>query len=155
MKIAFQIEVRAPMEAVWKTLLDFGHYSEWNSLLPSVEGDPALDATLQVVVSPLGLNRRHIAAQVTGFMSPKYFSLESAHRFGAWFYREELVFRMKEKADGVEFFAEAFVTGLSLRFRRASVEGAFRRSLLRTAESLKERVEAEGAPEANPNPQAG
>ncbi len=146
MKIAHEIRVDAPAETVWRTLMDFPAYHEWNSLLPSVAGAAGPEAVLQVTVSPLGLNRRSVEAKITGYVSPRYFSFETIHRFGAWFYREELIFRTKEREGGVFFFAEAYVTGLSLRFRRSTVERAFRRSLLRVAEGLKER--AEGRPSA-------
>ena len=141
MKITHETRIKAPMETVWKVLMDFSKYPEWNPLIPLIEGVPGPEATVQATLSPMGLNRRKITATITGFIPPKYFSFEADHRFGSWFYREELVFRMKPREGGVQFHAEAFVTGLSLRFRRDSVEGAFRRSLLRVCENLKEQVE--------------
>jgi uncharacterized protein YndB with AHSA1/START domain len=145
MKIAYETPINAPMESIWNTLLDFRAYPEWNSLLPVVTGTASPGAVLQVTLNPLGLNRRRVQATVTGFVPPKYFSFESRHAFGNWFYQEELIFRLKEREGGATFFAEAYVTGLSLRFRRAAVEGAFRRSLLRLADSLKERIEGVSA----------
>ena len=141
MKIAHEIPIQAAPESVWRALMDFSIYHEWNSLLPSVEGTAAPEAVLRVTVSPLGLNRRRAEAKVTGFIAPKYFSFETHHKYGDWFYHEELIFRMKEFEGGVNFIAEAFVTGLSLRFRRSKVEGAFRLSLLNMVQSLKERIE--------------
>jgi uncharacterized protein YndB with AHSA1/START domain len=142
MKISFEIPINAPMEKVWARLIDLSNYPEWNPLIPTAEGTPGPEATLRLSISPMGLNRRAVSALVTGFIAPKYFSFEDDHRFGSWFYREELVFRMKPRDGGVQFHAEAFVTGLSLRFRRDSVEGAFRRSLLRVCENIKEWAEA-------------
>ena len=143
MKISQEIRIDAPAEKTWRALMDFASYPEWNPLLPSLEGGAGPEAVLRAVVSPLGMDRRRVMAKVTGYVSPRYFSLESAHRLGEWFYREEFVFRMKEREASVIFFAEAYVTGLSLRFRRSAVERGFRLPLIRLCESLKERVERE------------
>jgi hypothetical protein len=141
MKIAYEVPINAPMDSVWGSLMDLSQYSEWNALVPVLEGTPGLDATLRAVISPLGQNRRKVAAKVTGFIAPKYFSFEDFHGLGRWFYQEEFIFRMKEREGGVSFFGEIYVTGLSLRFRRGSVEGAFRRALVRIVDSIKERIE--------------
>jgi hypothetical protein len=154
MKIAYETRIQASMETVWAVLLDFPNYPEWNTLLPSVVGTPGPEAPLEVTMSPMGLNRLRMAAKVSGFMPPKYFSFEAMHRYGGWFFQAEMVFRMKEHETGVKFFAEAYITGLSMRFRRATVEGAYRRPLVRLADNLKERVEASAAPAPEAAPAA-
>ena len=140
MKIAYETGLNASMETAWNILVDFQKYPEWNPVLTKVEGRADLDSGLKVTLKLSGSTPCHVEAVVTGCNTPKYFSFERHHRFGGWFYHEEWIFRMKERADGVTFIAEAFVTGLSLRFRRSRVEGAFRRSLFNLVDALKERV---------------
>jgi uncharacterized protein YndB with AHSA1/START domain len=140
MKISFETNINASMETVWSALTDFSSYPEWNPVLTKAEGNAALGSTLKTALKLSGLVLRNVEVQVTGFTAPKYFSFENHHRWGRWYLQEEWIFRMKERADGVTFIAEAYVTGLGLRFRRSKVEDAFRRSLLNLALALKERI---------------
>ena len=140
MKIAHETGLNASLQTVWNILVDFPQYPEWNPILTKIEGTAALDSTLNIILKLSGSTPQNVETQITGCTAPKYFSFERHHRFGTWFYHEEWIFRMKERGDGVTFVAEAFVTGISLRFRRSKVEGAFRRSLFNIVDALKERV---------------
>ena len=141
MKITHETRIKAPMETVWSVLMDFSKYPEWNPLIPLVDGVAEPGAVLQAIINPPSFNQRRTAIEITGYVSPKYFSFETHHKYGDWFYHEEFIFRMKEFEGGVNFIAEVYVTGLSLRFRRSKVENAFRLSLFNVVQSLKERIE--------------
>jgi hypothetical protein len=141
MKISQETSIRASTETLWRTLTDFPKYPAWNSILPKVEGEPFPEAALKITVNLPGGSRRNIEAVVTGCIPPKYFSFESRHRWGEWFFHEEWIFRMKEGTDGVRFVAEVFANGLSLRFRRSKMENSLSRALRNMSEALKERVE--------------
>jgi hypothetical protein len=141
MKISHETRIAASSETLWKTLTDFSRYPEWNTILSGIKGEALPESALKVTLNLAGWGRRKVEAQVTGCIAPKYFSFESRHRFGEWFFHEEWIFRTKEQPDGVRFVAEVFVTGLGLRFRRAKVKNAFGRALRNLSEALKEKVE--------------
>jgi hypothetical protein len=140
-KISHETSLFALTKTVWNVLTDFPRYLEWNSILPKVEGEAVPESELKVALHLPGWGRRNIQARVTGCIPPKYFSFESRHPWGEWFFHEEWIFRMKEQPDGVRFVAEVFVTGLSLRFRRSKVENALNRAVRNLSEALKEQVE--------------
>ena len=140
MKIAYETVLKSSMESLWEIVGDFSKYPEWNPVITSIEGETTPESILKITLKLSGSLPRHTQAIVTGFAKPKYFSFEIQHRFGAWFYHEEWIFRMKERADATNLIAEAYVTGLGLRFRRSKIEDAFRRSLFNVVDAIKERV---------------
>ncbi len=140
MKIAQETLINTSMENLWKILADFSKYPEWNPVITSIEGAGSMDSILNLTLKLSGSRPQVTQATVTGFAEPRYFSFETNHRFGGWFYHEEWIFRMKEYNGATNFIAEAYVTGLSLRFRRSKVEDAFRRSLFNWIDAFKERA---------------
>lgn len=140
MKISYEVLLKTPAEPLWKIIADFSKYPEWNPVITSIEGPAEFEAKVKAVLKLSGSPPRHAEALVTGFAPPRYFSFETSHRFGAWFYREEWILRMKEGEQGTAVIAEAYVTGLSLRFRRSAVEGAFRRTLVNWVDAIHDRA---------------
>jgi hypothetical protein len=53
-QIATQIEIDAPTHRVWPVLIDFPHYSEWNSFIRSIEGEPIVGNRIRVSIQPPG-----------------------------------------------------------------------------------------------------
>jgi hypothetical protein len=49
------IDIDAPPERVWKVLLDFPAWKEWNPFIPFIAGTPAVGARLHITVSPPGI----------------------------------------------------------------------------------------------------
>jgi hypothetical protein len=145
MKIATEVALQAPPDAIWKILTDFAAYPEWNRFLKAVRGQPAPDAAIEVDLQYYGLSVQKKTGVVTGFMVPKYFSWVWNHKFGAWFISSEHVFRLKEKEDGrTIFFQEVYHTGLGLKFRRRDVEHYLRLSLDKLNDDLKHRLVEKG-----------
>jgi hypothetical protein len=64
MQLRTEVEIDAPPEHVWATLVDFAAYGEWNPFLVSVTGEAAAGATLQVTASPPGGREMTFRAQV-------------------------------------------------------------------------------------------
>jgi hypothetical protein len=50
-EIRTEIEISAPPERVWGVLMDFNAYPDWNPMLVSVSGKPAVGEKLTVVIS--------------------------------------------------------------------------------------------------------
>jgi len=49
------IDINAPPERVWKVLLDFPAWKEWNPFIPSVSGKLEVGARLHITVCPPGM----------------------------------------------------------------------------------------------------
>ncbi|ELY91012.1 SRPBCC domain-containing protein [Natrialba taiwanensis] len=47
-------DIDAPPAVVWDVLLEFDSYPEWNPFVRSIEGDPAVEAELEVRIEPPG-----------------------------------------------------------------------------------------------------
>lgn len=149
MKIATEVAVQAPPDAIWNTLTDFAAYPEWNRVLKAVRGPLAPDAVLEVDLQWYGTPAAvKIPCVVTGIIPPKYLSWTWKHKFGAWFLAFEHVFRVQQRESGkVIFFQELYYTGLGLKFRRRDIEHRVKLSLNKLSDDLKHRVEPAGVPE--------
>lgn len=146
MKIATEVALQASPDRIWKTLIDFPAYPDWNRFLRAVRGQAAPDAPLEVDLQYYGKPVQKKAGVITGFIAPKYFSWIWNHKFGAWFLSCEHVFRIKEREDGkVLFYQEVYYTGLGLKFRRRDVEHLVRQSLDKLNDDLKQRLTEDAA----------
>ncbi|ELZ01958.1 SRPBCC domain-containing protein [Natrialba asiatica] len=47
-------DIDAPPAVVWDVLLEFDSYPEWNPFVRSIEGDPTVEAELEVRIKPPG-----------------------------------------------------------------------------------------------------
>lgn len=53
--IQASIDIAAPPEAVWRVLMDWGRYPDWNPMLKAITGQPRKGAKIKVsVASPVG-----------------------------------------------------------------------------------------------------
>ncbi|MCG3152731.1 MAG: hypothetical protein GEEBNDBF_02034 [bacterium] len=49
-EIRTHLEIPAPPSAVWAVLTDFPSFARWNPLIPHLEGEPAVNAVLSMMV---------------------------------------------------------------------------------------------------------
>lgn len=141
MKVATEILIPASPDKIWKILVDFPAYPDWNRFLKAIRGQATQDAPLEIDVQYYGKHVEKQVVIVTGFMAPKYFSFVWKHSWGGWFLSTEHVLRLKDKEDGRSvFFQELYITGLGLKFRRRDMEHAARLSMDKLNDDLKERV---------------
>ena len=50
-------QIAAPIETVWRALVDFEHYAEWNSFTPKIETDLAIGSPVTLHVNMPGKSR--------------------------------------------------------------------------------------------------
>lgn len=67
--IETSVEIEAPSEDVWATLIDFESYPEWNPFIQRVDGEPAAGERLTVRIQPPGGRGMTFKPRVTGFTS--------------------------------------------------------------------------------------
>jgi hypothetical protein len=63
--------IEAPREKVWRIVVGFDAYPEWNPYLRSVEGRPREGGTLDVHLEPPGGEGQDVSASVTVFRPPR------------------------------------------------------------------------------------
>ncbi len=64
-EIRSEVEIDAPATSVWKKLVSFRHYPDWNPLISHAEGDIEKGAKLKVTLSPPGADPHTIEPEVT------------------------------------------------------------------------------------------
>jgi len=68
-----EIVIDAPKEAVWRVVTDVNSYSEWNPLIPSAQGEPAVGASIEMLICPPGLMRRRARVEVLALIPEREF----------------------------------------------------------------------------------
>jgi len=53
-KITTEIDIDASAELVWRILVDFARYPEWNPFIRQAQGEPRVGARLRVMIQPSG-----------------------------------------------------------------------------------------------------
>jgi hypothetical protein len=140
-RIETQIEINAPAERVWSLLMDFPSYPRWNPFIRSIEGNPMVGQSLNVLIQPPGsraMRFRPIVLKVEPnrefrwkgkllvpglFDGEHYFKLEPKPRGG-------LVFRQGE-----------MFSGLLVPLLRRSLDGATRQGFIAMNEALRREAE--------------
>lgn len=67
MTVTASVEIDAPPEQVWETLLAFDHYPDWNPLIRRIEGRPAVGRTIRAIIDQPTCPPIPLRATVTRF----------------------------------------------------------------------------------------
>lgn len=63
--------IHAPRESVWRLVVDFDAYPEWNPYMRSVQGRTEVGRTLEVHLEPPGAKAQDVSGSVTVFKPPR------------------------------------------------------------------------------------
>lgn len=87
-EIQSEIEIGAPAAIVWKTLVDFQHYSDWNPFIHRISGTATVGEKIQIWIrTPGGKERKYapVVSQVDDGRELRWlgksFLLEGEHSF--------------------------------------------------------------------------
>ena len=105
--IQTEIEINAPVATVWRHLIDFSVYPQWNPFITSAEGDPEADARLKITVVPQGGKPMTFRPVVTRFYPES--ELRWVGRLGglSFLFEGEHYFRLEAVGEGVTHFAQS------------------------------------------------
>ena len=138
--ITASLDIAAPPEAVWRVLVDWASYPDWNPTLRAIAGQPRKGAKITVsIASPVGT--LPIAAVVTRFAVNTGLTWHSKLQVSGLFDRDHII-DVEPAAGGsritqTQTFAGVLAPGASVVATRTVRDG-----LARMNAALKERVEA-------------
>ena len=133
------IEIEAPAERVWQVLTDFGRYPEWNPFMPSVAGDAARRAELEVLVKPDGGRAMRLRPRIVTFRPPR--ELRWLARIPGIFVGEQRFVVEELASTRSRLIHEKRFRGLAVPFVRRVLDGPVKRSFDATGLALKQFAE--------------
>ena len=136
------IEIEAPAERVWQVLTDFGRYPEWNPFMPSVAGDAARRAELEVLVKPDGGRAMRLRPRIVTFRPPR--ELRWLARIPGIFVGEQRFVVEELASTRSRLIHEKRFRGLAVPFVRRVLDGPVKRSFDATGLALKQFAERNG-----------
>ena len=139
--ITESIEIAAPPAAVWKVLMDWGRYGEWNPTLRAIAGQPRRGARITVsVASPVGTLA--IPAVVTRLAPNSGITWHSRMRLSGLFDRDHLI-DVSPDPLGSRLTQTQTFAGILSPGAAVVATGTVREGLARMNAALKERVEGQ------------
>lgn len=144
------IEIRAPLETVWRVLSDFPSYREWNPHLREVRGRPRQGGRLMVLSQPPGARALALRPRLLIWRPPYEFrwraTFISRHLFSG-----EHGFRLETHADDrVRFVHDETFRGLLVPLYSLVRMSATRRGFAEMNEALRDRAESIAAAQTAP-----
>ncbi len=140
-EIKTEIEINAPVEEVWKTLMDFNNWNKWNPIVANVSGVSALGSKLAVTMCGKdGKATQKYEPVISVFESPR--SMRWRAKMGAEFlFTNDKVFELEKTNSGTRLVHKELFSGLMVSLFWKKME-TFVPGMLNTMNSaLKTKVE--------------
>lgn len=138
--ITASIEIAAPASPVWKVLMDWASYPDWNPTLRAIAGQARKGAKITVsIASPIGTLA--IPAVVTRLVINSAITWHSEMRLPGVFDRDHIIELSPDPA-GVRLTQTQTFSGILSRGASLVATGTVRDGLVKMNAALKERVEA-------------
>lgn len=141
MEVRTEIEISAPAAEIWKVLLDFRRYPEWNPFIVRIAGEPEVGSRLAITLSLPDSNReREIGPRLLRCDADRELRW-LGHLGMKGLFDGEHFFRLEARGDGTTrvVHGEDF-SGILLRFMLNQVTEATR-GFVYMNQALKRRVE--------------
>ena len=136
------IEIRAPLEVVWRILTDFAAYPEWNPHIRQVRGRPALGARLTISSQPPGGRAVVLRPVVIAWEPPTLLRWRGTF-ISRRLFSGEHGFRLEQLDDTrVRFHQDEIISGLLVPFYARLRLPATRTGFALVNEALRQRAEA-------------
>ncbi len=138
-RITASIDIAATPAAVWKVLMDWNRYADWNPTLRAIEGQPRKGAKITVsIASPVGTLA--IPAVVTRLVINSGITWHSKMRLSGLFDRDHVIELSPDPA-GVRVTQTQTFAGILAPGASVVATGTVRDGLVKMNAALKERVE--------------
>jgi hypothetical protein len=140
-RIETQIEINASAERVWSLLMDFPSYPRWNPFIRSIEGNPMVGQSLNVLIQPPGSKAMRFRPTVLKVEPNREFPWKGKLLVPGLFDGEHY-FKLEPKPGGGLVFRQGEVfSGLLVPLLRRSLDGATRQGFIAMNEALRREAE--------------
>jgi len=143
-KLHTEIDVDASPQAVWKILMDFAAYPEWNPFVVSIAGRAELGAGLEVRLQPEGGRAFNIRPVATALEPNRYFEWLGSLGMKSLFSGRHQ-FAIETTSDGTRFIQSEEFTGVLVPLLHRSLKGGTRRGFEAMNLAIKKRAEEESS----------
>lgn len=137
------IEIRAPLDAVWRVLTDFDAYPDWNPHIRQILGVPSVGNRITIHTRPPGGRTVVMRPVVTTWSPPNELRWQSTFVSRRLFSGQHGFRLDAPAADRVRFTQDETFSGLLVPLYARLRLNATRRGFELVNEALRERVEAE------------
>ena len=140
-RIETQIEINAPAERVWSLLMDFPSYPRWNPFIRSIEGNPMVGQSLNVLIQPPGSKAMRFRPTVLKVEPNREFRWKGKLLVPGLFDGEHY-FKLEPKPGGGLVFRQGeMFSGLLVPLLKRSLDGATRQGFIAMNEALRREAE--------------
>jgi hypothetical protein len=140
-RIETVIDIAAPASAVWRVLMDFTAYPDWNPMVRSIAGNPRRGEQLKVCIQPPGKSEMRFRPRVQVADEQRVFSW-LGHFLLSGLFDGLHEFRLQPVADGTRFYHRESFSGLLLPLIWPMMEAPTRAGFEAMNQALKTRAEA-------------
>jgi hypothetical protein len=135
-RIETQIEINASAERVWSLLMDFPSYPRWNPFIRSIEGNPMVGQSLNVLIQPPGSKAMRFRPTVLKVEPNREFRWKGKLLVPGLFDGEHY-FQLEPKPGGGLVFRQGeMFSGLLVPLLKRSLDGATRQGFIAMNEAL-------------------
>jgi hypothetical protein len=135
-RIETQIEINAPAERVWSLLMDFPSYPRWNPFIRSIDGNPMVGQSLNVLIQPPGSKAMRFRPTVLKVEPNREFRWKGKLLVPGLFDGEHY-FQLEPKPGGGLVFRQGeMFSGLLVPLLKRSLDGATRQGFIAMNEAL-------------------
>lgn len=140
-QIETRLQIQAPAERVWATLLDFPKHPEWNPFIRYIEGQALVGEKLQVRVQPEGGNEVGFSPTVLVVKPQEELRWQGRFILPGLFDGEHYFLLRSDGAGGVSWVHGEKFSGLLVPFLKGSLETGTRVGFEAMNEALRKIVE--------------
>jgi hypothetical protein len=135
-RIETQIEINGPAERVWSLLMDFPSYPRWNPFIRSIEGNPMVGQSLNVLIQPPGSKAMRFRPTVLKVEPNREFRWKGKLLVPGLFDGEHY-FKLEPKPGGGLVFRQGeMFSGLLVPLLKRSLDGATKQGFIAMNEAL-------------------
>ncbi|MEQ8703986.1 MAG: SRPBCC domain-containing protein [Phaeodactylibacter sp.] len=135
-----KVEIIAPKERVWKTLIDFERYIDWNPLVSHITGKISEGETIKTTIVPL---ENTFAATLLSFKENKEI-VWKGKQVASFLLAGEHYYRLKEQNENLTILEHGeYFTGVLSVFISKNLIQKMERAFVAHNLALKERIENE------------
>jgi len=140
-EIRTEVQIAAPVEEVWRVLMDFGAWKDWNPTVARASGIAAAGEKLNITMLGDDCKEMTYQPEVMDIISPNKFRWR-AKMMAGFIFTNDRVFELREKDGGTELIHSELYSGLMIALTWKKMQNFVPPILEKMNKALKENLEA-------------